>query len=63
MGDLPVCALCGLRIGVYEPMVVIEAQSTRTTSLLREPGLRSENVPLVHSQCAEALAASADAQG
>lgn len=47
------CAHCGDRIGVYEPVVVIAGQATRTTSLVKEPQLAEGNgIILMHQACA-----------
>jgi hypothetical protein len=52
------CAHCGDRIGVYEPVVVIAADSSRTTSLANEPQLtESTGVILMHQACAGATGA------
>lgn len=57
-GQPVTCAACGDRIGVYEPLVVNEADGTRTTSLAREPLLKESNAILVHSACATAQASA-----
>jgi hypothetical protein len=50
------CAHCGDRIGVYEPVVVIAPDSSRTTSLANEPQLTESNgVILMHQACASAI--------
>ena len=46
------CAHCGDRIGVYEPAVVVEGASARTTSLAREPGVTETAKRLLHAGCA-----------
>lgn len=45
------CAVCGDVIGVYEPLVVVAAESMRTTSLAREPVLGSGREVLAHRGC------------
>jgi hypothetical protein len=49
------CTRCGEVIGVYEPMVVLEGEVARRTSLAAEPDLRrSARVrECVHAECAE----------
>ncbi len=55
-GPFRTCAYCGDRIGVYEPAVVIKGDSSRTTSLAREPQLsESVEVVLMHQACATAV--------
>jgi hypothetical protein len=52
------CAHCGDRIGVYEPVVVIAAGSSRTTSLANEPQLSERTgVILMHQACATSVGA------
>lgn len=46
------CPVCGDVIGVYEPLVVVAAESMRTTSLAREPALGSAREVLAHRGCA-----------
>lgn len=54
-GPFSTCAHCGDRIGVYEPVVVISADSSRTTSLANEPQLAERaDVILMHAACATA---------
>ncbi len=48
---IQVCPLCGERIGVYEPVVVLSANPPRRTSLAREPVVRDEEAVLVHADC------------
>jgi hypothetical protein len=49
----PTCLYCGDVIGVYEPIVVVEHEGERETSLAREPELaRRSGVLLVHARCA-----------
>jgi hypothetical protein len=51
------CAHCGDRIGIYEPVVVIAVDSIRTTSLANEPQLSERaGVILMHEACAIAVA-------
>lgn len=45
------CSLCGDVIGVYEPLVAVGIGSMRTSSLLREPALRSGPEVLAHRAC------------
>ena len=49
------CAVCGDVIGVYEPLVVVGLGPMRSSSLLREPELRSSVEVLAHSGCAADL--------
>jgi hypothetical protein len=57
-GPFSTCAHCGDRIGVYEPVVVIFADSSRTTSLANEPQLSEHTgVILMHQACATAVGA------
>lgn len=50
------CAHCGDRIGVYEPVVVIAGESSRRTSLANEPQLAErDGIVLMHEACAAAL--------
>ncbi len=48
-----ICALCGDRIGVYEPMIAVEDGAARRTSLLREPDLRGGSAALFHTECVD----------
>jgi hypothetical protein len=49
----PTCLYCGGVIGVNEPVVVVEHEGERETSLAREPELaRRSGVLLIHSRCA-----------
>jgi hypothetical protein len=48
------CPECEDVIGVYEPIVVLEAGTFRHSSLLNEPNLDSEQV-LMHRDCAHSL--------
>lgn len=51
------CVQCGDRIGVYEPIVVIELTGVRTTSIAREPKLHQSALPMFHAACAAAVEA------
>lgn len=46
-----VCPLCGDRIGVYEPMIVITPYGARRTSRAREPLLPRTDRILLHDAC------------
>lgn len=46
------CAVCGERIGVYEPLVVTDG-ARRVTSLTREPLLQGSGLELSHETCAQ----------
>jgi hypothetical protein len=51
----PTCVYCGGGIDVYEPVVVVEHDGERETSLAREPDLaRHGRVLMIHSSCAPA---------
>jgi hypothetical protein len=45
------CPLCGERIGVYEPMIVITPYGARATSRVREPLLADSGAILLHGGC------------
>jgi hypothetical protein len=45
------CPLCGDRIGVYEPMIVITPYGARRTSRAREPQLPRTGAILLHDGC------------
>jgi hypothetical protein len=45
------CPLCGDRIGVYEPMIVITRYGARGTSRAREPVLPERDPILLHAGC------------
>lgn len=45
------CPLCGDRIGVYEPMIVITPYGARRTSRAREPLLPPTDGILLHDGC------------
>ncbi len=49
--ETQVCALCGDRIGVYEPLVALTADPPRRTSLARDPQVCREKAVLVHANC------------
>jgi hypothetical protein len=51
------CSTCGEAIGVYEPLVVLEAGAERTTSRLAEPAL-PQATPRWHLDCRPESAAS-----
>jgi hypothetical protein len=46
-----ICPTCGERMGVYEPLVVIDGDEVRTTSRTREPLLMLEDVLVIHRAC------------
>ena len=47
------CSECGKRIGVYEPVVLVdEAGRKRLSSLVREPKLGEGGGRLLHAECA-----------
>ena len=50
-----ICEHCDDRIGVYEPLVVVEPTGFRETSLAREPELRSAGKVLLHAACAASI--------
>ncbi|HSC02815.1 MAG TPA: hypothetical protein VLC49_05830 [Solirubrobacteraceae bacterium] len=45
------CPLCGDRIGVYEPMIVITPYGARRTSSACEPTLPQSGAILLHEAC------------
>lgn len=45
------CPLCGDRIGVYEPTIVITPYGARRTSRANEPRLAASGVILLHDGC------------
>jgi hypothetical protein len=56
--DRPTCLLCGERLGVYEPVVVVGNGMHRRTSLVREPGLSEDtSVALAHPHGVDELKA------
>jgi hypothetical protein len=50
-GGFTLCPLCGERIGVYEPMIVITPYGARRTSRAREPALPQSGAILLHNDC------------
>lgn len=48
MDDLPFCGWCGVVIGAYEPMVVVEDEQARITSASKEPEPAGD---CFHSEC------------
>ncbi len=51
----PTCLYCNEGIGAFEPLVVVEHDGERETSLVREPELvERQHVLLIHSRCAPA---------
>jgi hypothetical protein len=53
-GGFAICAYCGERVGVYEPIVVVDPGGSRTTSLAREQELEPDRAPVMHADCAVA---------
>ena len=49
------CVVCGDVIGVYEPLIVVGSGPMRSSSLAREPGLRSRSGELAHFGCGAGL--------
>ncbi|HYM46318.1 MAG TPA: hypothetical protein VES65_09210 [Solirubrobacteraceae bacterium] len=49
----PVCRLCSEKIGVYEPLVVVEQGRARTTSRALEPALSTAPGEYRHLACHE----------
>ena len=47
------CAFCGDRIGVYEPVVALEPEGRTKTSLAREPSLSRAASALMHAAGAD----------
>jgi hypothetical protein len=48
------CAACGDRVGVYEPIVAVDPAGPRETSLAREPALiDDDDTLLLHAGCSE----------
>jgi len=45
------CAVCGDVIGVYEPLIAVDAGSVRRTSLAIEPTLGSGEEAIAHAGC------------
>ena len=48
---VPICLLCGDRIGVYEPCVVVERDGERQTSIAGEPQVERLAALLSHKDC------------
>src|SRR5512142_7361 len=50
----PHCLCCGVVIGVYEPVIVIEHEQARRTALAREPELvhQADTLLFAHGSCA-----------
>lgn len=52
-GQKPTCLYCGDIIGVYEPILVVEHDGERETSLAREPSLGARpGLIMAHRKCA-----------
>ena len=49
--EFVVCPLCGDRIGVYEPMIVITRYGARRTSRGHGPRLAESGAILLHEGC------------
>lgn len=49
--EFVVCPMCGDRIGVYEPMIVITPYGARRTSRARDPQLAESGEILLHDGC------------
>jgi hypothetical protein len=47
----PRCARCGEALGIYEPLVVIDAQGARRTSCAADPQLLCGGAELLHRAC------------
>ena len=49
---IPTCLFCGDVIGVYEPIVIVEHEGDRETSLAREPTLHARpGILVAHRAC------------
>jgi hypothetical protein len=61
MNPLPRCALCSDVIGLYEPLVVVDAGGTRQSSLAAEPHLAHahDQRHVYHDACHAAADAAA----
>jgi hypothetical protein len=46
---------CDKRTGVYEPLVAVEPDATRTTPLAREPVSKDGPATVMHPACAAAV--------
>jgi hypothetical protein len=54
--DLKTCLVCGDRIGVYEPTMVLDYDLQRQTSFAREPDLEDDLDELMaHAECARSF--------
>lgn len=53
--ELFVCDDCGDVIGIYEPLVASDNESTRTTSRAAEPDLEAAAAAYYHRECYTAL--------
>lgn len=53
--ELFVCDDCGDVIGIYEPLVARDNESTRTTSRAAEPDLEATAAVYYHRECYAAL--------
>lgn len=50
--QFPTCHICGDRLGVYEPVVLVDPERHRETSLIREPHLQDDpQARLAHPRC------------
>jgi hypothetical protein len=45
------CPHCGERIGRYEPVIVLESDGPRLTSIAREPDIERADFELLHEYC------------
>jgi hypothetical protein len=54
MGRVWRCAYCGVVIGVYEPLVVMEEEGPRHTSVAAEPKLSGDQWEHFHRDCYDA---------
>jgi hypothetical protein len=48
----PLCPFCGDRIGLYEPIIALEPDGRRQSSLASEPSLSEGPATLIHAVCA-----------
>ncbi len=53
--DLGSCGICGDRLGVYEPVVVIDKSGPRITAQAAEPDLPLREGACFHKVCFERL--------
>ena len=51
--DLGSCSICGNRLGVYEPVVVVDKTGTRVTAQAAEPDLPLREGARFHKACFE----------